>query len=92
MAIKSPQAIFQTARTVGTAKSDLSRTKLLLLGFLAGVFIAFGGLLAIVVGKSNTILATANPGLANLVPATLGNSVGGAVFVGAAYWWAYGSG
>ena len=27
--------------------------------------------------------------LANLVPVTLGNIVGGAVFVGCAYWWAY---
>ena len=26
---------------------------------------------------------------ANLVPVTLGNIIGGAAFVGAAYWWVY---
>ena len=29
---------------------------------------------------------------ANLVPATLGNLVGGAAFVGSTYWWVYAKG
>ena len=67
----SHQAVFQASYTVGTVKANLSRPKQLLMGFLASAFIAFGGLLAIVVGKSNTSLAAANPGLAKLVFASV---------------------
>ena len=51
MAFKSPKTIVETAFNIGKAKTELSIPKMLVLGFLAGAFIAFGGLLAIVVGK-----------------------------------------
>jgi formate/nitrite transporter len=51
MAFKSPKAIVEAAFNIGKAKTELSTPKMLVLGFLAGAFIAFGGLLAIVVGK-----------------------------------------
>ena len=38
-----------------------------MLGFLAGAYIAFGGFLAIVVGRGSPALAQANPGLAKFV-------------------------
>lgn len=67
MAFKSPEAIIEAACNAGRAKSNLSVAKELLLGFLAGAFIAFGGLVAIVVGKGSPALAAANPGLAKLL-------------------------
>jgi formate/nitrite transporter len=67
MAFKSPEAIVEAACNAGRAKSNLSVARGLLLGFLAGAFIAFGGLVAIVVGKGSPALAAANPGLAKLL-------------------------
>ena len=51
MAFKSPKDTACTIEGVGCAKANLPWDKLLVLGFLAGAFIAFGGLLAIIVGK-----------------------------------------
>ncbi|NLG29404.1 MAG: formate/nitrite transporter family protein, partial [Chloroflexi bacterium] len=45
MPFKAPKAIVETACTAGTTKSQLPFSKELALGFLAGAFIAFGGLL-----------------------------------------------
>jgi len=67
MAFKSPKAIVEAACGAGCGKTELSVSKQLVLGFLAGAFIAFGGLLAIVVGKGSPALAAANPGLAKFV-------------------------
>ena len=50
MAFKSPKDTVAAVEAVGIAKAGLSKSQLLVLGFLAGAFIAFGGLLAIVVG------------------------------------------
>jgi len=67
MPFKSPKAIVEATCNAGCAKTNLSVAKQLVLGFLAGAFIAFGGLLAIVVGKGSPELAAANPGLAKLL-------------------------
>jgi len=67
MPFKSPKAIVETACTAGCAKSEMPFTKQLAMGFLAGAYIAFGGLLAIVVGRGSPALMEANPGLAKFV-------------------------
>jgi formate transporter len=67
MPFKSPKAIVEAASTAGCAKADLSIPKQLALSFLAGAFIAFGGLLAIVVGRGSPELMKANPGLGRFV-------------------------
>ena len=51
MSFKSPKDTACAIEGVGCAKANLPWEKLLVLGFLAGAFIAFGGLLAIIVGK-----------------------------------------
>jgi formate/nitrite transporter len=51
MSFKSPKDTVCAVENVGCAKANLPWDKLLVLGFLAGAFIAFGGLLAIIVGK-----------------------------------------
>ncbi len=67
MPFKSPKAIVEAACTAGCGKAQLSISKQLVLGILAGAYIAFGGLLAIVVGKGSPALAAANPGLAKFL-------------------------
>src|SRR3954452_6400303 len=49
MPFKSPPEITVAATTTGTTKAKLSWDKALVGGFLAGAYIAFGGLLAVVV-------------------------------------------
>ena len=49
MSYKDPQAIAQTGVEKGAQKAQLSRPKAVVAGFLAGAYIAFGGLLAITV-------------------------------------------
>lgn len=67
MPFKSPKAIVEAACSAGCAKADLSVPKQLVMGFLAGAFIAFGGFLAIVVGRGSPELNAANPGLGKLL-------------------------
>jgi len=67
MPFKAPKAIVETACTAGCGKADLPVSKQLVLGFLAGAFIAFGGLLAIVVGRGSPAIAAANPGMAKFI-------------------------
>ena len=67
MPFKSPKAIVEAVSTAGCAKADLSLSKQSTLGFLAGAFIAIGGLLAIVVGRGSPELMKANPGLAKFI-------------------------
>jgi len=67
MPFKTPKAIVEAACTAGCGKAELSLPKQLALGFLAGAFIAFGGLLAIVVGKGSPGIAAENPGLAKFI-------------------------
>ncbi|MHB9034566.1 MAG: formate/nitrite transporter family protein [Anaerolineae bacterium] len=63
MPFKTPKAIVEAACTAGCAKADLSIPKQLVLGFLAGAFIALGGFLAITVGSGSPAVSAANPGL-----------------------------
>ena len=49
MAFKSPTQIAETASALGQAKTELGWGKLLVLGFLAGAYIAFGSQLAVTV-------------------------------------------
>ena len=62
MAFKSPKAVVESMYAAGSVKTDLPPFSELLLGFLAGAFVAVGGLLAIVVGKGRPALAASNPG------------------------------
>lgn len=67
MAFKTPAEIEASAEQAACSKTALSVPRMLVLGFLAGAYIALGGLVAIVVGKGNTALQTANPGLAKFL-------------------------
>ncbi len=67
MAFQKPAEIVAAAEKAACSKTSLSLPKMLVLGFLAGAYIAFGGLVAIVVGKGSPTLAAANPGLAKLL-------------------------
>jgi len=49
MAFKSPAEIAKASVAIGKAKTELPWNKLLILGFLAGAYIAFGGHLAVMV-------------------------------------------
>ena len=49
MSFKDPKAITKTGVEKGTEKARLSWDRALVAGFLAGAYIAFGGLLAITV-------------------------------------------
>ncbi len=67
MAFKSPRDTVCAVDAIGCAKATLDTPRLLLLGFLAGAYIAFGGLLAVIVGGGAPGLAAANPGLQKFV-------------------------
>ncbi|MCE5257818.1 MAG: formate/nitrite transporter family protein [Chloroflexi bacterium] len=67
MPFKSPKAIVEAASAAGCTKASLSVPKQLILGFLAGAFIAIGGMLAITVGSGSPAVSTANPGLGKLL-------------------------
>ncbi len=62
---KSPSEIVDSVCKAGTAKASNSIANLLLLGFLAGAYIAFGGVVAIATGKA--ITAPELGGLSKLV-------------------------
>lgn len=67
MSFKSPKDTVGAIDAVGCAKANLTFGQLLTLGFLAGAFIAFGGLLAIVVGGGVPGIKEVNPGLQKLI-------------------------
>ena len=67
MPFRTPKEITEAVSAAGCGKADLPTSKQLVLGFLAGAYIAFGSLLAIVVGRGSPALAAANPGLAKFV-------------------------
>jgi formate/nitrite transporter len=50
MGFKKPADIAQASVAIGKAKTSLNPDTLIVLGFLAGAYIAFGGLLAVAVG------------------------------------------
>jgi formate/nitrite transporter len=67
MAFKSPKDTVTAVEGIGVAKAGLSSNSLLTLGFLAGAFIAFGALLAVVVGGGIPGIKEANPGLQKFI-------------------------
>jgi formate/nitrite transporter len=67
MPFKSPADIAQASCTVGKTKSEMKWDRLLILGFLAGAYIAFGGLLAQVVGGAVPGIKADNPGLQKFI-------------------------
>jgi formate/nitrite transporter len=67
MAFKTPAEVVETVCTLGQTKGALRLDKLLLLSFLAGAYIALGGLLAVVVGGAADGLKANNPGLQRLI-------------------------
>lgn len=64
---KSPKETVKAVEAIGCAKAAMSWQRLLTLGFLAGAFIALGGLLAIVVGGGIPAMKLANPGLQKFI-------------------------
>src|SRR3712207_4865024 len=70
MAFKDPQAIAKAGVATGIKKSKMPPAKAVVAGFLAGAYIAFGGLLAL----------TVSAGLDPEIWGNLGAFVAGAVF------------
>ena len=64
MSFQTPRQVFHSIAESGAIKIQTNTVKVLLLSFLAGSYIAFGGLLAIKVGAGIPQIKAANPGLA----------------------------
>jgi formate/nitrite transporter len=62
--MNSPETVIKLAGNNATKKGGYSTNKTLILAFLAGAYIAFGGLLAIIIGGGVPGIAAENPGLA----------------------------
>ena len=67
MPCKTPRDIVSAVDGIGCAKAGLDAGRLLLLGFLAGAYIAFGGLLAVIVGGGALGVGSGNPGLQKFI-------------------------
>ncbi len=67
MTFKSPKDTACSMDAVGCAKMGISTGRLLTLGFLAGAYIAFGGILAVIVGGGVPGIAADNPGLQKFI-------------------------
>jgi formate transporter len=67
MAYKSPGLTLQAINAAGLTKAGLGFDKTLIMGFMAGAFIAFGGLLAVMVGGGAPGVKESNPGLQKLI-------------------------
>jgi len=67
MVYKSPYEIVNAVNEAGWVKAHMGFSKTLIMGFLAGAFIAFGGLLAVVVGGGIPEIKSANPGLQKFI-------------------------
>jgi formate/nitrite transporter len=67
MGFKSPKDTTCSVDNIGCNKVEMAFGPLLTLGFLAGAFIAFGGLLAVIVGGGVPGLRADNPGLQKFI-------------------------
>jgi formate transporter len=67
MPSKTPRDIVCAVDALGCAKAELDAGRLMLLGFLAGAYIAFGGLLAVIVGGGVAGIGSENPGLQRFI-------------------------
>jgi hypothetical protein len=78
LSYKTPKNTLLTIVKAGMAKTQMTWYNTAIMGFMAGIFIGFGGLLSITVaGGINTGAGTLGPGLAKLLY--------GGVFPGAAH-------
>jgi formate transporter len=67
MSIYSPRDIVENAGKLAIEKGKFSINKTLVLAFLAGAYIAMGGLLSIMIGGGVPKMAAENPGLAKFL-------------------------
>ncbi|MDW7691941.1 formate/nitrite transporter family protein [Flammeovirgaceae bacterium SG7u.111] len=67
MSLYSPKEIIHEASKLAIDKAGYSTRKILALSFLAGAYIAFGGLLSILVGGGTPGIAAENPGIAKFL-------------------------
>lgn len=65
--LQSPAGALETAVALGAAKAAMPAFKVLLLGILAGAYIAIAATLALTVGGAVPAIAAANPGLQKLL-------------------------
>ncbi|CAH8290874.1 formate/nitrite transporter [Mariniflexile fucanivorans] len=61
--MNNPKEVIEIVSVLAQNKGSYKISKTLILAFLAGAYIAFGGLLAIVVGGGSPVLAANNPGI-----------------------------
>jgi formate transporter len=74
--MQAPASALTVAQTLGAVKAAMPAGKVLLLGFLAGAYIALGSLLAVSVGGAVPGLAASNPGLQKLLFGMVGLPTG----------------
>lgn len=67
MSLYSPKEIIKVAGKLAIDKDSYSAKKILVLAFMAGAYIAFGGLLAILVGGGVPGIAAENPGISKFL-------------------------
>ena len=67
MAYKPPSKIIEAVNDAALVKARMGLAKTLLMGFLAGAFIAFGGFLAVMLGGGVPGIKAANPGLQKFI-------------------------
>ena len=65
--MKTPYEVIEAASELAFKKEKYSNTRTLILAFLAGAYIAFGGLLAIIISGGSPGITAANPGLAKFM-------------------------
>lgn len=73
---KSPAATYDAAVAAAASKAGQSWTKTVLLGMVAGAYIALGGLLALRVGGSVGDLTSSHPGIQRLIFGAIGLPTG----------------
>ena len=59
----TPKQIVETVSSVAASKASTSTPKTLVLAFLAGAYIAIGGLLAVIIGGGIPGIGAENPGI-----------------------------
>ena len=65
--MNTPKEVIEIVNKLAQNKGSYKTSKTLMLAFLAGAYIAFGGLLAIIVGGGSPGIAAENPGLAKFM-------------------------
>lgn len=65
--MNTPKEVIENINKLAQTKASYKLSKTLILSFLAGAYIAFGGLLAIIIGGGSPGIAAENPGLAKFL-------------------------